>query len=147
MALTVDIGPGAVGKVRSFWVGFGLSAVTLGLYTLWWWFYVNEEARNLGVAREDPELADTSPGLSVVALIAGWFVWIPTLVTYYRYGSRIRRAQGLVGIDESQQFNKAAFLLFFPGGLLVVPAIVWYWYVTKHQNLMLSNVAAPGAVA
>ena len=35
----------------------------------------------------------------------------------------------------------AAFLLYFPGGILVIPAIVHYWYVTKHQNIALRAAA------
>jgi hypothetical protein len=27
-----------------------------------------------------------------------------------------------------------ALLLLFPGGLLIVPALIHYWYITKHQN-------------
>jgi hypothetical protein len=34
-----------------------------------------------------------------------------------------------------------AFLLYFPGGLLLIPAIIHYWYVTKHQNITLRAAA------
>lgn len=30
-----------------------------------------------------------------------------------------------------------AFLLYFPGGILIIPTFIHYWYVTEHQNAAL----------
>ena len=27
-----------------------------------------------------------------------------------------------------------AFLLVFPGGILIIPTFIHYWYLTKHQD-------------
>lgn len=57
---------------------------------------------------------------------------------------------------EQDQINPvAAFLLAFPGGILIIPTFIHYWYVTRHQNRAvlaaggldhLERVTAPVAV-
>jgi hypothetical protein len=62
-------------------------------------------------------------------------VFVPPLLSVYNYGQRIKRAQRLVGIPANQQINPVlAFLLVFPLGILIVPSLIHYSYVTKHQN-------------
>ncbi len=137
MAQEVEFGNGGAGKVRSYWVGFGLVIVTLGFYGLFWYYFVNDELKDIGAARGDQNLAQSSPALSVTALVLGGFTfWIAPLLSVYNYGQRIKRAQRLGGIDRGQQINPIlSFLLYFPGLLLIVPYFVHFWYVTKHQNI------------
>ncbi|HKG02519.1 MAG TPA: DUF4234 domain-containing protein [Conexibacter sp.] len=143
MAQEVDIGPGATGKIRSFWMGFFLTVVTLGIYAPCWYYFVNDELKDIGAERDDQSLASSSPAMSVVAILIGGAVIIPPFLSVYNYGQRIKRAQRLSGVPREQQINPtAAFLLWFPGALLVVPYFIHYWYVTKHQNLALRAVAS-----
>jgi hypothetical protein len=98
MAETVQLGQGRTGKVRSFWTGFGLAVVTFGLYGLWWYYFVNDELKRVGVMHDDEKLAKLDVSLPVLAWIASVFFFIPILV--------------------------------------------WYWYATKHQNLVLEHAGA-----
>lgn len=142
MAQEVDIGAGATGKIRSFWVGFGLTVLTLGIYGLCWYYFVNDELKDIGAERDDQSLAQSSPTMSVIAIVVGGWVIVPPFLSVYNYGQRIKRAQRLAGVPRERQINPtAAFLLWFPGLLLVIPYFVHYWYVTKHQNAALRAFA------
>jgi hypothetical protein len=135
MAQEVEFGDGGAGKIRSFAVGFGLVIITFGIYHLFWYYLVNDELNDIGVSRSDQKLAQSSPALSVVAVTIGGFVLLPPLLSVYNYGQRIKRAQRLVGIDPAHQISPvAAFLLLVPGGILIIPTFIHYWYVTRHQN-------------
>jgi hypothetical protein len=102
------------------------------------YYFVNDELKDIGAANDDPNLASSSPGTSVVAVLLGSFLIVPPLLSVYNYGQRIRRGQSVAGVPETQRINPVlAFLLAFPGGLLVIPGFFHYWYVTKHQNVAL----------
>jgi drug/metabolite transporter (DMT)-like permease len=138
MAQEVQLGRGGLGKVRSFWIGLGLVVVTLGVYYYCWYYFVNDELKDVGTANDDPSLAASSPTKSVCAVLLGGILLVPPLLSIYNYGQRIRRAQVLVGVPEHERISPVvAFLLSFPGGLLIIPAFFHYWYVTKHQNRAL----------
>jgi hypothetical protein len=135
MAEEREIGKGGSGKVRSFWTGFLLTAITLGIYQFFWYYFVNDELRDIGDAQQDQNLAGSSPALSVAAILFGGIIVVPPLLSIYNYGKRIQRAQRLAGVGQEEQINPTlAFLLYFPGLLLVVPYFLHFWYLTKHQN-------------
>jgi hypothetical protein len=138
MAQEVEFGNGAAGKIRSFSVGFGLTIITLGIYSLCWYYFVNDELKDVGIAKDDQNLAHSSPATSVTAVLLGGWLVIPPLLSVYNYGQRIKRAQRLGNIPRAEQINPVvAFMLFFPGSLLVVPYFMHFWYVTKHQNMAM----------
>lgn len=142
MAQEVDIGAGGTGKIRSFWVGVLLVVVTFGVYAFCWYYFVNDELKDIGAEKDDQNLAQSSPAMSVTAIIAGGWLIVPWFLSVYNYGQRIKRAQRLVGIPRERQINPTtAFLLLFPGALLVIPYFLHYWYVTKHQNMALRGMA------
>lgn len=133
---------GGTGKVRSFPGGLLLAVVTLGIYYYFWYYRVNDELKQIGASLGDPKLADSSPGLSVTAVLIGSFVVIPGLFSIYNYGQRIKRAQGVAGVPLEDRISPVfAFLLAFPFGVLVIPALAHYWYVTKHQNIAVRAAA------
>jgi hypothetical protein len=136
MAQEVEFGTGGFGKIRSFWIGFGLTVLTLGIYGACWYYFVNDELKDIGASKGDQNLAQSSPAMSVTAIVVGGWVIIPPLLSVYNYGQRIQRAQRLGKIPRERQINPTlAFLLFFPGSLLIVPYFFHFWYVTKHQNM------------
>lgn len=138
MAQEVEFGKGGEGKIRSFWVGVGLVIITLGIYGYCWYYFLNDELKDIGLAKEDQNLGQSSPAMSVVAILIGGWALIPPLLSVYNFGQRIRRAQRLTGIPKQDQINPTvAFLLYFPGGLLIVPLFFHFWYVTKNQNKAL----------
>jgi hypothetical protein len=136
MAQEVEFGKGGEGKIRSFWVGLGLVVVTLGIYAPCWYYFVNNELKDVGIAKDDQNLGQSSPAWSVTALVFGSFTfYIAALLSVYNYGQRIKRAQRLVAIPKQDQIDPTvAFLLYFPGALLIIPLFFHFSYVTKHQN-------------
>ncbi len=142
MAQEVEFGKGGAGKIRSFWVGLGLTVLTLGIYYFCWYYFVNDELKDIGIAEDDQNLAQSSPAQSVLAVLIGGWLIVPPLLSVYNYGQRIKRAQRLAGVERHEQIDPTmAFLLYFPGGLLIIPLFIHYWYVTKHQNMALRAVA------
>jgi hypothetical protein len=142
MAQEVEFGNNASGKIRSFWVGLGLAIITLGIYYFCWYYFVNDELKEVGQAKDDQNLAQSSPAMSVVAVLIGGIIIIPPFLSVYNYGQRIKRAQRLGGIPHADQINPVlAFLLYFPGSLIIIPLFFHYWYVTKHQNMTLRAAA------
>lgn len=142
MAQEVEFGKGGNGKIRSFWVGFGLAILTLGIYYFCWYYFVNDELKDVGISEDDQNLAQSSPAQSVLAVLIGGWLIVPPLLSVYNYGQRIKRTQRLAGVERQHQINPmTAFLLYFPGGLLLIPAIIHYWYVTRHQNIALRAAA------
>ena len=139
MAQEVEFGRGGEGKIRSFWVGFGLTAVTLGIYGFCWYYFVNNELKDVGLDKDDQNLGQSNPVMSVTALVLGGFtLWVAPLLSVYNYGQRIKRAQRLEGIPREHQIDPTiSFLLYFPGVLIIIPFFFHYWYVTKHQNMVL----------
>lgn len=139
MAQEVEFGKGGEGKIRSFWVGLGLVIVTLGIYGFCWYYFVNNELKDVGLAKDDQNLGQSSPAMSVTALVLGWLtIWIAPLLSVYNYGQRIKRAQRLTGIPKQDQIDPiVAFLLYFPGAIVIIPLFFHYWYVTKHQNRVM----------
>jgi len=143
MAQTVQLGTGAKGKIRSFWAGLGLNIITLGIYYYYWWFQINDELKEIGRAKGDEELANSSPINSLMAvLFGGILLLIPPLVSIYRTGKRVKRAEQLGGVSDTLH-PMFSFLLVFPFGILIIPALYHYAYLTKHQNRAL--MAASGA--
>jgi hypothetical protein len=66
--------------------------ITLGIYHLYWWYKINDEARRL-----DPSI-DVNPVVSLLALFPGGLIIVPAFVTVYRTGDRIRSMQRAAGI-------------------------------------------------
>jgi hypothetical protein len=142
MAQEVEFGRGGSGKIRSFWVGFGLTIITLGIYSPCWYYFVNDELKDIGIAEDDQNLGQSSPMASVAAILLGGWLIVPWLLSVYNYGQRIKRAQRLTGIPQGEQINPTlALLLIAPGAILIVPYFLHYWYVTKHQNMALRAAA------
>ena len=164
MAHELSIGAGHVGRIRSFWVGLGLTVLTLGVYSSVWYYRLNQELRDMGDAAGDAELAQTRPahsllaaligsilllpllfvsGNSLLVLGIGSILLVPLLVSMYRFAARIRLAQELAGIAENDQIDPGlAFASLFGGLFVLLPLFYYYWYVTKHQNRALCASAA-----
>ena len=58
-------GAGATAKVRSPVAVAILTVVTLGIYLLFWWYFINRELADYGRAKGTAELGD-SPGKSTL---------------------------------------------------------------------------------
>ena len=77
-------------KTRNPWGVLGLSIITFGIYTIFWWYYINRELRDLGRAKRVSGLGD-NPGLSTAAYILGGFLfYVPTIWTIVTTTRRIQ---------------------------------------------------------
>lgn len=118
MAQTVTIPDvGSTAKIRNPWGTLALALVTLGIYSLVWWYKINRELRDLGRAERVEGLGD-SPGLSTLAMALGGLTGhIATVWTIVTTSRRIYRAQKLT--DARGRFNGwiAAALWIFTLGL------------------------------
>jgi hypothetical protein len=92
----VAIAPGSTAKIRNPIAVAVLSIVTLGVYVLFWWYFVNREMADYGRARGTSDLGD-SPTKSVLALFPGGLVVVPAIWTTVTTFQRIQAAQRLNG--------------------------------------------------
>lgn len=84
---------GRAGKARNIilvWLVWPF--LTLGIYSLVWWYKINQEARDL-----DGRIK-VEPALSLIAIMFGWIIIIPPFITIYRTGDRIAQMQRAVGL-------------------------------------------------
>jgi hypothetical protein len=92
VAISNSSGQGLTGKRRNpvlVWLVWPF--ITLGIYHLYWWYKINDEARRI-----DPSI-DVNPLLSLLALFPGALIIGPPFVTVYRTGDRIRSMQRAAG--------------------------------------------------
>lgn len=82
-------------KVRSPWAAALLPIITLGIYHFVWWYKVNKELKAYGEAK-GYDLGQ-SPTNSLLALIPGFLIIVPPLVTYWRGTKRIMGAAKIAG--------------------------------------------------
>jgi hypothetical protein len=62
-------------------------------YGLFWWYQVNREMADLGVARNDPEGLGDSPETSLLAIFPGGLLIVPAIVSLYNGVNRMQRTQ------------------------------------------------------
>jgi fatty acid desaturase len=106
-------------KVRNPGAPIGLSIVTLGIYSFWWWYFINREMDDLGEVHHDDYLRN-SPGLATLAATVGAFVIVPPLVTLWRTCHRVERAQERTLGTTSFSPALVFFLAFVPFGSIAV---------------------------
>jgi len=108
-------------KRRNPWGVLGLSIVTFGIYTLFWWYYINHELRDLGYAKRVPGLGD-NPGVSAAALTVGWLfgilvLYIPAIWTVVTTTRRIQAGHRATNQESVMNGWIAALLWIFTLGL------------------------------
>ena len=97
MAQEVQIpGAGTTAKIRSPLAVAILSIVTIGIYLVFWWYFINREMADLGRARGTDELGE-SPGLSTLALFPGALIIVPAIWTTVTTFRRVQATQRLTG--------------------------------------------------
>src|SRR5437764_11417127 len=99
MAEQIQIaGTEARAKIRSPWGPALLPFITLGIYAIFWYYYINREMRDLGRAHNTDELGE-SPGMSVLAVTLGALIIVPAVISVIHTFQRIQTAQRLNGIE------------------------------------------------
>lgn len=131
-------------KIRSVFAPALLPIITLFIYYFVWWYKINRELADLGRKHGREDLG-TKPGLSLIAVLLGWILILPPLFSAFGTWKRLKAAQELVGISETERGNGviAALLYVFVG-------IVFPGYVQNELNKVWraqAGVGAPSAAA
>ncbi|HVD26701.1 MAG TPA: DUF4234 domain-containing protein [Gaiellaceae bacterium] len=132
----VELAPGVTVKIRSPIVVAILGLITLGIYVVFWWYYVNKEMAEYGRSRNTNELGD-SPGKSTLALFPGALIVVPALWTTVTTFQRIQAAQRLTS---RTPINGWLGLVLY---LVIVPA---YWGYMQSGLNSAWRAAAESAV-
>jgi uncharacterized protein DUF4234 len=89
-------GAGAMAKIRNPVAVAIFSLITVGIYTIFWWYFINREMADYGRAKGTNELGD-SPGKSTLALFPGALIIIPAIWTTVTTFQRVQAAQRIAG--------------------------------------------------
>jgi Domain of unknown function (DUF4234) len=126
MAEEIQIpGAGTTAKIRSPVAVAILAVITLGIYSWFWWYFINREMRDFGRARGTDELG-TSPGRSVLAVTLGALIIVPAIWSIVTTFKRVQATQRLVG---ESSINGWIGLI-----LLIVIAPALYAYMQSGLN-------------
>ena len=91
---TLRLAPGSVTKLRNPVLVAVLTFVTLGLYTIVWWYLINRELADHGRAYGRTDLGH-DPALSTLALFPGSIIVVPGVWTTVTTFQRVQAAQRL----------------------------------------------------
>jgi hypothetical protein len=131
-------GTAARAKLRNPLGVVGLSIITIGIYYIFWWYYINREMRDFGHTR-DTDLGQ-NPGNSVLAITLGAFIIVPAIVTLWTTCDRIQRTQETAAVE-----RPASGPIIFVLLLLIGPVGVWY---AQHElNKAWTAQAGAGSAA
>ncbi len=98
MAQSVEIAPGiGSAKIRNPWGVLGLELITLGIYYVFWYYFINREMRDFGNAN-GVDLGQ-SPATSVIAITLGAFIIIPPFVSIWKAGRRMEGTQRTANVS------------------------------------------------
>jgi Domain of unknown function (DUF4234) len=141
VATSVQIGQGTgFAKVRNPLGVLGLSIITLGIYYVFWYYFINREMRDLGNAK-GVDLGE-SPGMSVLAITLGAFIIVPPFVSIWHTGRRMEGAQRAVGV------SGGSGPLFFVLHIIPIVSLIAPVYMQLELNKVwnaLSAVEEPAA--
>jgi Domain of unknown function (DUF4234) len=135
VAQTVDIGAAQPAKIRSpVWVAI-LTVVTLLIYLVFWWYFVNREMADYGRRLGTAELGD-SPAKSTLAITLGALIIVPAVWTTVTTFKRVQALQRLTG--ETNPINGWIGLIL---AVVITPAL--YGYMQSGLNSSWRAVAEP----
>jgi hypothetical protein len=86
---------GATAKIRNPWLVALFALITIGIYHLFWYYFVNREMADYGEANGID--IGHSPGMSVVAITIGAFIIVPPFVSIFHTGTRMRITRRVAG--------------------------------------------------
>ncbi len=132
-------GTGSTAKIRNPLGVVGLSIITIGIYYIFWWYFINREMRDLGRAR-NADLGQ-NPTNSVLAITLGALIIVPALVTLWTTSGRIESSQEAVGIDRRVS-GPIIFILL----LLIGPVGIWYAQSELNKVWEAERSGAGGAL-
>ena len=139
MAQEIQIaGAGTTAKTRNPIAVAVLAVVTLGIYLVFWWYFINRELADLGRAKGTTELGD-SPAKSTLALFPGALLIVPAIWTTVTTFQRVQAAQRLTG---QTQINGWLGVVLY-----IVISPVLYAYMQSGLNSVWKSQASESAPA
>lgn len=140
MAEVVQIqGASSTAKIRNPLGVVALSFVTLGIYFLFWYYFVNREMRDLGEARGTSECG-TSPLTSLLAITLGALIIVPPFVSIYRSFKRMNEASRLTGAGDG--FDAGLGILIW----IFISPIAMYLFQQNLNKVWTAQSGTPAAV-
>jgi hypothetical protein len=113
-------------KIRNPLAVLGLGLITLGIYHIFWWYFINREMADYGRAN-GVDLGD-NPVMSVVAITLGALIIVPPFVSVFRTLRRVERAQ-----NHALGSNNIAVILLFI--LIFIPLVNLVVFPIMQSNL------------
>lgn len=94
-------------------------ALTLGVYGVVWFAFVNRELAALGRARGRSTELGADPGRSTLAMFPGLLLLVPAAVSFHNFRGRVRAAQRGAGLEAPAYGALSSVVLFllFPVGV------------------------------
>jgi Domain of unknown function (DUF4234) len=132
------VGTNEIAKKRNPWGVLGLSLITLGIYHFVWWYKINKEMVELGRARGTGELGD-NPTTSLLALVPGFLIIVPPLVSYYKGTQRMQAAARITGAEPVNGW--IALIIFLVIGIAFAP------FLQSNLNKVWDAQAGGGTAA
>lgn len=132
------VGTNEIAKKRNPWGVLGLSLITLGIYHFVWWYKINKEMVELGRAKGTGELGD-NPTTSLLALVPGFLIIVPPLVSYYKGTQRMQAAARITGAEPVNGW--IALIIFLVIGIAFAP------FLQSNLNKVWDAQAGGGAAA
>ena len=107
----------------------GLTLITLGIYGIFHYYYINKELAELGKARGSTELGE-NPMMSVLAIVPGFILIVPPFVSIWNTWKRQQTARQMFGVQDG--------IDQVPGFLLhIFISIVAVFFLQQGQNALL----------
>jgi hypothetical protein len=116
---------GATAKICNPWLVALFCVITLGIYYLFWYYFVNREMADYGEANKTD--IGASPGMSVVAITIGGLIIVPPFVSVFHTGKRMRLSRRVAGIP-----GGSAGLFFL---LSIIPIVSFFAPVYLQSEL------------
>jgi hypothetical protein len=127
MALDIQIpGAASTAKIRNPLAVLAFGLITLGIYHIFWWYFINREMVDYGEAN-GVDLGD-NPVMSVLAITLGALIIVPPFVSVFRTLRRIERAQ-----NHALGSNNIAVILLFI--LIFIPLVNLVVFPVMQSNL------------
>ncbi len=107
MAQEVEFGTVQAGRSAAFWVGFGLSALTLGVYGRCWYYQRIKRAQRLGGIPRERQI---NPTTAFLLMFPGAFFIVPYFVHFWyvtKHQNMAMRAAG--GLPQARQLSRKQF--------------------------------------
>ena len=128
------------GKIRNPLGVIGLSIITLGIYTIFWYYFVNKELAEIGRANNTDECG-TSPGTSVLAITLGIFIIVPPFVSIYNTCKRLAAAERLTGTPQGMEPGLLFILWIF------LSPVAEYIFQSNMNKVLQTQAGGAGAIA